>query len=475
MPLSYAVIDANEKTNHEYAIHETSSVISFWLLWELEQADCQIVDDVTAADVVLVAYAGGINWRRSVSRTLNKLGIEPDANKRERPYLIAGGPVDVAPFTALSIANGLAIGEAYAFVRSLFDCQTLDDVRQFITDYPHALERSQVVSLAHDQERPYLLAAPPSVPLASPDAWVDWEGQPLVRGNDKVVRVIASKGCHLKCKFCATTYRQTYRPNPNQHLLAAKLDRLSEAGERVQMVTNDVGVLDALHLIKPTTDLDSQSLTIKSVRDKNNLQALVRSGMKIARFGVEGITPRIRQAFGKPIDDDELINIVASIHHHKRNSHLFYIVGAPYETVEDWAAHETFMRRLLGYVQWGLIRFKYTAFTPYPPTPLARFLPSRQYYDNMQHFRDRYLHNFVNRHAIFVWGAKPENSLRDVADGFAISLKYLKGLQHDTETIDLFPTLDDWLRAPWEIIEWPLSAKRRYILGGSYQKWMGHG
>jgi hypothetical protein len=477
--LKVAILDANTTGDDttEMTIHLTNSMVANWLAWEFDSRNVPISTDYATSDILFLVYAGAVDWLPAVKRFLKKHAIPSSPSARNRkPYIITGGAIDVAPFVALSVVDALAVGEAYHFIRSLIDLlendSSLEDIRGWIVDYPHAIEQSQLSPLAEDPDYPYLLASPPPK-LASPDDWVDWEGQPLIRNDDKVVRIVAAKGCHLRCKFCATTYRQTYRIHPRQGMLAKQVEALNEAGERVSLITNDVGVLPALHLLANKAQLDSQSLTIKSVRDPENLEAIIEANTKIIRFGVEGVSERVRQAFGKPIDDAELIDILAYIHSRRRNSQLFFIVGSPYETREDWVAHERFVRALFKRVEWGVLKFKYTAFQPNPPTPLARFLPARQYYRNMGKFKDDYLNDFVSRHGLLIWARKPDNLIDTLADVYHVPRAYFRNLYHDEETIDLLPTVDMARRAKWEVIDWHLSPDKRWNLGNSYARTMG--
>ena len=198
--LELALVDANEKTNREYR-GIVSSVVGGWLRWECARAGVALVAP-DKADVVLLVFAGALDWLAQCRAELRRQRIEPVArNRAGRPYVVAGGPCDAIPATALAVADALAVGEAYTFVRTLLamvhsGC-TLDELREWIALYPHAIERGQFEALRRDTERPWLLAAP-APPLASPDPYVDWMGVPPIRSDDKVVRVVAEKGCHCK-------------------------------------------------------------------------------------------------------------------------------------------------------------------------------------------------------------------------------------------------------------------------------------
>lgn len=472
--LRVAIIDANAEAGT--IISGVTSIVGHWLAWELERAEVQLAPPAEA-DVIFLAFAGATDWPRQARSYLKRHKIQPSPQKRQRrPYVIAGGAADAIALTALQIADAVAIGEAYQFVRNVAGLirhgATVETLRDWIEAYPHALERAQVEHLARDPERPWLLAEAPPI-LATPDEWVDWDDMPLVRGDDKVVRIIAEKGCWLKCKFCATTYRQTNRQNPNTDKVLAQIGALSRRGERVQLVTNDVSNLAFFHQVPDHGTLAQQSLTLAGLRDPATFDAVLRAKPRIVRIGVEGLSPRIRQAFGKPMTQDELIAMLARLHDNKQMTHLFYIVGAPYEDRGDWIAYREFYRELALAIRWGVCRIKYTSFTPDPPTPLARFLPATRYVDEMDELKIWVTRNAATRHSMSVWARRLDAKVEDYATSYGVSKDVIRGLLRYDQTVDLAPTLEDAARMPWEVIQWPLTMEKRWRLGESYKKVMG--
>lgn len=472
--LTIGLIDANEKASKQYA-GMASSVVSGWLTWEAKQAGVTL-SPPARADIVLLVYAGALDWLSECKTYLKRNGVEVDARRRaHKPYIVAGGPCDAIPFTVLQVADALTAGEAYTFVRQLLelvkDGGALGDVRRWITEYPHAIERSQLDGLIRDSDRPWLLVddAPR---LASPDSWVDW-GAPPVRSDDKVVRIIAEKGCHCKCLFCATTYRQTHRQNTDETTVLNMLEGLKARGERVQLVSNDPMALPYFRRV--TTTLDSQSFTIMEVSDDANRRALIRSGIGIARFGVEGISERIRKAFAKPIANDKLLDILAELHANKINTHMFFIVGVPYEDATDWTEFRTFYERLSRTVRNGICRIKFTTFVNTPPAPLARYVPSTAYAAQMGVLRTWIGGNAASRHIMYVRGRGTDSRLVNMAEQLAMPVQDMVRLIDHEQTTDLLPDESDARRSIWEVIDWPISTDKRWRMGSTYRRRMTGG
>lgn len=472
--LTFGIADANATIDNPDAhIAPVRSVVGLWLAHELTQAGYQPVAPAHA-DVVFAVHAGIIDWVQQVRRELKRHGIQPDRRKRnQRPYIIAGGQVDSSPLTACMLADAVAIGEAYQFVRQLLvlaKTASIAELDEWITAYPHAISATQLDQLVRDPQRPWLFVDPPPA-FASPDPYVDWEGTPLVRGDDHVIRALASKGCHLACKFCATTYRQTYRVRPSDAVID-QLRQLDARGERVSLITNDAAALPFFRDTLRYAPLDHQSMTIMALQDEDTFAALLRGRIRLIRLGVEGLSERIRTAFGKPISDDLLIERAGELTDAGKNLHLFFIVGAPYESEEDWAAFREMYRRLTLRLRRGYCRLKFTAFTPNAPTPLMRFTPTLAYAQRWQAFEHWALRNWKSRHVMFI-APRRVTLVQNVLDGHALDKRLAPLLPLGDETYDLLPTLEDAKRAHWEVVQWPRTVAQRYRLSDVYRRWMG--
>ena len=474
--LKLSIVDANtKKKEQDESYAELVSVVSLWLKYEVERANLTLTTPACDADVVLLVHSGELDFRENCTKALIAAGIDPDPDKR-RQYVITGGAVDASPMLALSIANALAVGEAYRFVRELFAlinrmCD-IEDLRSFIIEYPHAIERSQVACLELDPYAPYLFRHPPPT-LATPDEWVDWGDLQPYLTDDGVYRVVASKGCHLRCQFCATTYRQTYRINPEVDSIVDTIRALKAQKARVALITNDAADLPYYDEIVRAGQLQFQSMTVKALRDKTKLAHVTSTRMKLVRFGVEGLSERIRQAFGKPVSNGELLEILRAMRENRQHVKLFYIVGAPFEDDYDYSEFRAFFDILQSQVDSQTVVLKFTAFNPQFPTPLAYFIPPSSYkrrFDEML----RYVRSRVrNNHVGFIPPRSPHRRNVALAETYNLTLSQVKELlPRADETVDLAPTLEHAQRMTCEIVAWHLSVERRWRLSRSYMKRM---
>lgn len=468
--LSVAIIDANEKANVAWK-GLAASVVAGWLRWEIDRAGLTLADPRTA-DVVLLAYAGALDWRANCTAYLRRFGIEPRAERRvRRPYIVAGGPCDAIPLTVLDVADAVGVGEGYNLVRMLLyrvrSGESVDEIDGWLTEYQHAITRRQTVDLTRDAAAPWLLSEPAPV-LAEPDPYVEWD-MPPVRSDDGVVRIVASKGCHLKCAFCATTYRQGYRADNDGDRVLRRVKGLVAAGERVQLLSNDPANLPYFRRV--VGDLDSESFTILEVGDPGNRAAIKRSHIKISRFGVEGISERIRRAFGKAITDDQILEILADLHGAGRNTHMFFIPGAPYEQERDWVEFRVFYERLTRTIRNGICRVKFTKFLPTPPAPLARFVADLSYELRLADTSAWISGNAASRHILYVAPRLAKTHALNVAEQLSVSLPVAQSLLTGGRqgAVDLAPTVEDAARLPWEVVRWPIAPHLRWKVGEVYR------
>lgn len=466
-----AIVDANERADLEHS-GQAASVVAQWLAWETQRAGVPLADPGDA-DVILLCFAGALDWAAECARELRRVRVVPEASRRAAaPYIVAGGPVDATPLTALGVADALCVGEGYRLVRELLARvlagESVRDIDAWLTQHEHAITRQQTEPLARDQERPWLFAAPPPR-LATPDTHIDWD-VPHVRSSDGVTRIIGSKGCHFKCSFCATTYRQPYQVTPHQHRVARAVRTLSARGGRVQILSNDPLNIPWFHTLEGR--LDSESFTIAEMADDANRAAVIRTKPRIARFGVEGLSERIRRAFGKPIADDRVLEIIADLHGAGINTHMFYIVGAPYEAADDWAQFRALYARLARTVRRGLCRIKLTTFLPTPPAPLTRYVPGAQYAARMAELQQWIGANSASRHIVYIRGRGAASRARSVAEQLAIQLPVAQRLCESQDTIDLAPTPDDYARLQHALIEWPIDLSRQWKIADVYRRRM---
>lgn len=474
MRLKVGLLDANRTFDPTLAGLPCSG-IAFWLKWEFEQAGVPIVEP-EEADICLLLFSGAMHFGKGVRAHLRKKRIALDPEKRaRRPYIITGGAVDCTPAQAFRHVDALVVGEAYAFVRGMLggikSGWDLEEVRGWIKVYPHAIEREQFTAIPRDPSRPWqFIDVPPK--LARPDDFVDWRNHPIIRTERSVSNILASKGCAGKCLFCSTSFRQNYLVNPHEDYIIAALKGLKARGQRLSLMTNDAGRLP--YFRKILTGLDSQSFSVRDARDPGIRARLVTSKLKLARFGIEGLSERLRTAVGKPVSNDDLEMILMDVvgRHHVAVT-LFYIAGLPFEDEPDAEDFRSFYYRVNRQLDEGIARLKFTAYAATPPAPLARFAPNAGFSARYKALSTWTQRNNAGGHLMQVWPALPKSVTAELASNFDLPLPMAEEIMSQSSNFDFAPTPEDAERQIAECIEWPIGPAKRWKMTEIYRRKMG--
>lgn len=206
-----------------------------------------------------------------------------------------------------------------------------------------------------------------------PSYRVDWNKCPVVRTGKKKAYYLAGRGCHNKCKFCATSWVQ-----PNKQQSYSRLKRVGEMVAKKKckatFICNDSREIPRM-----------KSVNAASVTVKDYLKNPVRYKSSMLHFGIEGWSEKERRGFSKPIKDADLIKLINATKRHKQRCELFFIVGRPGFSLDA-------VRKMADMLPTDTdhlppIFVKVTYFDPCPHTPLAKTSPATEYVDIEKTFR----------------------------------------------------------------------------------------
>lgn len=185
--------------------------------------------------------------------------------------------------------------------------------------------------------------------------------------ND-IARMEVARGCKFKCKFCLVSHIKKYREVPFDQI-EEKLKGIKQ--KRVSCFAPEP------HLHKKESDIQALCDRLgKSRMDTDvrleNLNRRVHS--VIPRFGMEGMSERLRYAVGKKYSDDFIIETFEKAIKTGLKAVTFYLIlDLPGEDDEDWLALDNLLGRvgkIKGSDNFTLFPFPNT-FNPNPHTPLA--------------------------------------------------------------------------------------------------------
>ncbi|MCP4493418.1 MAG: hypothetical protein GY820_39840 [Gammaproteobacteria bacterium] len=200
---------------------------------------------------------------------------------------------------------------------------------------------------------------------------IDWTQFPLVKTGKRKAYMLAARGCHNKCKFCATSWVQPHQMQPQERLVAI-MQRAKGLG--VTMICNDARGLPKMKRLNGT------SLTVKDyLASGSSVRAM------IYRFGIEGWTEDQRREFGKPVTDEQIVQLIELTKQRKQRCELFFLVGQRANPLSDVRALAELIPQDTKHLP--SIHVKMTYFDPCPHTPFHQSMPALHYIDTKKAFR----------------------------------------------------------------------------------------
>ncbi|MHB9133262.1 MAG: radical SAM protein [Armatimonadota bacterium] len=326
--------------------------------------------DTPLSDMDVIAFSISFELDYSnIPRMLRLAGVEPFAEQREGPLVLAGGatvnynPEPIAPFL-----NAALIGEAEDLTDALVDA----------------------IQQAFDSDSLDPLAALPGIYLPTrgmqaTDRLVTRDVNLLPVYNQiftdhtefgTMALVEVGRGCPYGCRFCVASH--VYRPVRwrSMETMMPAIERGLQYRRRVGLigasVTDHPQILPLCEEILRRGGQPSPASMRADALTDDLLQLLVQGGVQTITLAPETGTEALRKVVGKQQLSDEALFAAAArarragIHKLK----LYFIVGLPEETDADVEAIPALVLRLAK--ETGLrISLGCSAFVPKPGTPFA--------------------------------------------------------------------------------------------------------
>jgi radical SAM superfamily enzyme YgiQ (UPF0313 family) len=298
------------------------------------------------------------------------------------PLIMAGGPIAfLNPFPISPSLDFLYVGEsegrfritAKVISRSWLSGETRHHALEKISGLPGILVpgRKQRVRKQVSIKKPGLLPSPVHSAFVSPRS---------VFKDSFLVEI--NRGCPYGCRFCAAGF--IYRPPRVADLNVLKNIIETSSPRKVGLV--GTALTDWDHL-RPFLDwLYSRKIkfSLSSLRadglDMDFLKFLRRTGIRTITLAVEGISRTLRTAMNKHFSEDKFFQAVENISRLRFNTlKLYFILGLPGETLDDFHELQYFLERLDQARRSGqggrntgveLISISASMFVPKPWTPL---------------------------------------------------------------------------------------------------------
>lgn len=295
-----------------------------------------------------------------------------DRNSKD-PLVMGGGPCASSnPLPLSSFVDLFLVGEAEVMLDRVLDlCLELEDPRKEIESFleiegvylPYNPVKMAVVESMDDAWQPIRQVYPQTTDKKYQPAF----GPAFLLG--------VSRGCTRGCRFCMAGCM--YRPrreaslkslltNAEKCVKATGLGKVALIGAAV----SDYSQIDQLcrELQEMELMVTTPSLRIESVKE-SLLKTLKKSGLKTVTLAPESIW-RVRKIINKPINDDNLFNVVETIFRNNMNVKLYFMLGLPGETRADLDELVSLIKGLReSSPKKGRVKISVNPFIPKPHTP----------------------------------------------------------------------------------------------------------
>lgn len=301
-----------------------------------------------------------------------------DAVKAVKEYdadlpIIMGGPHSTFMYEE-SMERGVDV-----VVRGEGELTTLELINSIEKNglHPAALKKVEGIAFMDDgkpvitRDRPIIRnlddLPPPARHLLPMDRYTLF-GKPI-----RIIHAMASRGCPYGCSFCSTSYfwGRIIRYRSAKNVVDELEDAMAKYKTNVVAFTDDEFTLGKRFVNEFLREIDQRGLDISfscgsrvDTIDKEMMLALQRHGCSALYFGVESGSQESINRIGKRITLDSAVKVFQWAREAKISHVGSFVVGFPWETVDDMKNTVKFAIRLKPtYAQ-------FTVATPYPGTPL---------------------------------------------------------------------------------------------------------
>ncbi len=302
-------------------------------------------------DILHIGVMSNIELKDFIS-FLRSNDIEVDKRKRgEKPFIVLGGR-GIENATINKIADAVVYGEADDLYRELKKCGTRKKVIETIIEKKYVDSKYQKASTYNIVEQ---------IPCFS---W-DYHTKEKATGRGYIE---IGRGCSGKCLFCDLGWT---RFNVSQKdLQSAKEDMSGLLSRDFTMLIPDMKDYENVdQLLGYGTSIDKT--THYSSEKLINKKYLAESKRKTIRWGIEGLSERLRRAVLKPITNKQIINSIYEMQERGQCQLKFFIIpDLPLARESDFEEFVSLLDEIAKVRKNLVLRIKFSSFEPDTRTPL---------------------------------------------------------------------------------------------------------
>ncbi len=284
--------------------------------------------------------------------------------RRAKIRIVGGHPMQNNPRPVIPFADVVCIGEAESWIKKALPVIDKHGTAECLSDLPGTIVSSQWQHGNPIPDLNYENPLPDNPPyLNRPDtlsaAWY----------------VEIARGCPYACTFCELGNSSPYRYYSPEHIKKVLQGADTGITRKINFYAPDEAAHPDYHelfeyLMERGYSAAFSSMRVDSIL-KRGLPAVKRNAL--IRVGIDGLNEETRRRVKKPITDDMIVEYFRQfIERGHIQFKMFFIIGYPWETLEDFGDFERLMKRVFALpIKKNIrLRIKWTPFIPQPCTPL---------------------------------------------------------------------------------------------------------
>ena len=362
-------------------------------LAELERTDAQILSLETQTPLNKFSVIGfAISFEQdyfNVVKILRRGKIKIRASERTNfdPLVIAGGPcATFNPEPLSEIFDAFVIGEGEVILPQLFDVLTAmknfsrREIVEKISDVPGIYVPSLFEHVYKPDGTIEKIVAPKKVSRQYVENLDDFPAHSVIITDEtefNMYLIETARGCGRHCRFCMAGYCFRRPRNRSLEVLKSEVDAAKKFGKKIGLMgaaVSDYPEINALckYISDAGLPMSVASFRADSVTPEL-VQTLANSGLKTLTIAPEAGSEKMRRIINKSITEENIFSAVQlGLDAGIKNFKLYFMIGLPFETLEDVEEISGLVLRLKKFHAGGKITLSVNPFIPKPCTPFER-------------------------------------------------------------------------------------------------------
>ncbi|MBR1730673.1 MAG: radical SAM protein [Selenomonadaceae bacterium] len=308
---------------------------------------------------------------------LGKINLIASERNEFDPIVIAGGPC--ATFNPAPLAmfiDAFVIGEAEVILPPL--------IEKFYSAKSDGLSRQEVLKKLSEVPGVYVPSIDSQKKISR--QWLrdlnDHPAHSVIITDDtefNMYLIETARGCGRHCRFCMAGYCFRKPRNRSLKVLASEVEAAKKFGKKIGLMgaaISDYPQINELCKIIRNADLKMSVASFRADSVTNELvDSLVAGGLKTLTIAPEAGSDKIRAVINKGINEDHIFKTVElGISAGVKNFKLYFMIGLPFETIDDVDAIVDLSNRLKNFIESQSIISKLTlSINPFIPKPFTPF------------------------------------------------------------------------------------------------------